>query len=178
MAARSGLTVILEYLRQYGNAARDGLFSGVTYWTDPQLENIAETWAERMRVRLDVARSDWLTFKIDLPRHLMADTDSLVIYTEAGEVVSTSYTIMVLRGEVVFTTALPEGYYYIEGLFVNMWSALSDLWEQKANLRVGYVNFKAGQKSIFLEQEYNHCVARGKYYRGKIMRRHSRRWRT
>ena len=178
MAARSGLTEILKYLRQYGNAARDEVFSGVIYWVDPQLEDIAETWAVRQRVRLNPATSDWLTFSIDLPRHYMVDTDSLVIYTDAGAEVETTYSIQVLRGEVVFTSALAEGYYYVEGLFVHMWSALADLWEQKASQRTGYINFKAGQKSMFLEQEYNHCVARGAYYRRKVMRRHNKKWRT
>jgi len=178
MAARASLVDVITYLRRYGNAARDEVFSGVTYWDDEQLEDIAETFSARVRVRLNAVTSDWLTFQIDLPRHKMADTDSLVIYTDTGGIVSTSYTIEVLRGEVIFSEALSEGYYYVEGLFVNTWAALADLWEQKANQRVGYINFKAGQKTMFLEQEYNHCVARAEYYRNKVIRGHRKKWRT
>jgi len=178
MASRVSLVKIVSYLRQYGNAAKDDVFNGVTYWSDEHLEQIADTWAKRRRVRLMPSTSDWITFNIDLPRHYMADTATLVIYDESGGVVSTSYTIEVLRGEIVFSEALSEGYYYIEGLFVDMWSALADLWEQKASQRVAYINFKAGAKTMFLEQEYNHCVARAEYYRKKVIRGHRKKWRT
>lgn len=177
MSVRASLLQATRFLRQYGNASNTDVFEGVTYWSDDQLEAILDTLGKRVRVRLNASTSDNTTFVIDLPRHYRLDTATLVVYTSGGTVVSTSYTLEQGRGELVFTEVLANDYYYVEVLAINMWEALAELWEQKANQRVHYIDFKAGSNKVNLQQEYTHCVDRGRYYRNKTIKRHRRKWR-
>lgn len=174
---RADLTPIVNYLRQWGNAATTDSFNGVTYWTGEQLEQIADAWAERLTVRLRPVTQDGLTYVIMLPKNRRPDPGTMIVYNSAGTEVSTSYTFNADRNELVFSTELAEDYYYLEALYINLWLALADLWEQKAAQRANYVDFKAGATSIKLQQEFEHCAGRAKYYRNKVVRRHQRGWR-
>ena len=179
MAIRLSMTKPVRYLRQYGNAAEDDVFSGVTFWTDDQLLEIMDRFGQRGTHLMVPATQDYLTYVVNLPEHQFIDSDTIVVIDSAGDTVSTTYTLNADRLELVFDSALDDDEtYFIEALFFNMWLCLADLWQQKAGQRAGFVDFKAGQNTIKLGQERDYCLKMSHHYRRKIGRRHHRRWRS
>lgn len=162
---------IVAFLRQYGEAATTDEFNGVTYWTDDQLEEIADRHSYRANINLvthQFASPTIYTLKIP-PFHLMAD--DYTIYNDET-LVNVVSTYSQARSEIEFESALNIDYdYRVQALFVKGYDALADLWDQKANQRHDYVDFRAGNNKMSMQQEYEHCVDRAAYYRGKTIRR-------
>jgi len=183
MAARSGMSSLVSYLRQYGQAATDDVFYGVTYWTDDQLQSILDGQAMYGKVRLLPRDIDIKIFALDLPRHYWVEADTFTVYDSDDTVVATSATLNEEQRLLTFTSALEEDeYYYIQGTFYNMIVALAELWGQKAEQRSQFVDFKAGNNRMYMNQEWQHCVDREQYYRRRIAKRFPRtrktRWAT
>lgn len=180
---RAGMTTIVSYLRQYGQVGVDEEFNGQSYWSDDQLEDIADTWAYRVRFPLipaqAVARTD---FVLDAPRSYMFDTGALSVIDDTGSTVSTAYTYDPAMREFIFVSELSDVQHYAEGRAVNLNEALADVWGLKAQMRYDYIDFKASNDTLKLSQEYEHCLKMRDYYRARIIRRHGRernsRWLT
>lgn len=176
MAARATMLPIIQFIRNYGHAALDDEFNGITYWTDEQIQDICDR-ASNFRVvtakQVDLAGT---IFRINVPNGYMVEADP-VIYSVSSDTPITG-TYNPLTSEITLATARRDGTIRVEGRFVSLWDALTDLWEQKAQQRFDYINVRAGVTTrIELEQEYNHCVQMAQYYRNKKVRRFERKWR-
>lgn len=178
---RPGMEAIVGQLRKYGQASQTDEFNGETYWTDVQLQEIADTRSERLIVKLmPVASSGRTLFTLkDSPRHYWFETDTYGVLQISDDatllVVPTASVYTPMRAEVSFSEALSSRYEYaIEGYATNIYLALADLWEQKAAQRYDFVDFKAGNNKVNLSQEHQHCLAMMAHYRNRVMRRHER----
>jgi hypothetical protein len=170
------MTNIVAYLRQHGQAADNEEFNNIVYWTDDQLEEIADTWSVRQRVPIDTAQqTDPTIYRIRVPRGYVMEDDFVVFDAEdetATEITSPVATYAQTRNELEFATALDEDtQYYVEALFICINDALADLWSQKASQRFDYIDFKAGNNKMNMSQERDYCEKRAAYYRAKTIRR-------
>lgn len=173
---REGMAAIVAQLRKYGQASRDDEFNGETYWTDGQLQDIADTRSERLLVSLlPVLSSNRTIFTIKAPRTywfedglfgvLQIKDDNTILN------VTTPRSYNAQRGELTFSEPLDSRYSYaIEGTATNINLALADLWEQKMAQRFDYTDFKAGNNKVSMQQEFEHCKTMMQIYRNRIVR--------
>lgn len=175
---RTGMTEIVANLRLQGQAAVDDEFDGVVYWTDDQLQSIADnrSVSKRDTVNLRYATIGSLRlFSIDIAPHDWIETDTITVYDDLDNVVATAFTFDPVKGELLFEADLPTSRKYkIEVFRVNMIKALAELWEQKAAQRFDFVDMKTGNNKVSMKQEYDTCVERARYWRNKIVKRFSR----
>lgn len=169
---RTSMASIIAFLRQYGNAATDEVFNGVTYWDDDQLEAIADSWSSREVVRLHTIQLESPTiYTLSLPKfHFMED--DFTVYDSSDVEVATAATYNQNRQELTFVSALDANEEYtLQALVVRGYDALADLWTQKASQREDYVDFKAGNNKMNMKQEHDNCLQKAAYYRAKTIRR-------
>lgn len=171
------MTDIVATLRQYGHVStNDIVLDNVTYWTDDQLEIIADSTSVRKAILLVPAQMLARTvFKFDCPRHYYAESDLISVYNDREALVDTPFTYNYLLGELTFDTALSENYtYVVEAKFTNTYEALANLWGQKAQQRFDYIKFKGGDNQMEHDQEYEHCICREQHYKNLIIKRLTR----
>lgn len=169
MAARDSMVYIVALLRQYGQAATDDVFNGTTYWTDDQLQSIADSNGVRGYVKLKRVDPDNLIYRLVMPKSLRPE-DNLRIFTIGDTEVTTGFTYNTDTQELTFDEALTEDLYRAYGLVINLYDALAQLWGQKAEQRFNYIDWKAQNNKMNMEQEYKHCLDRQSYYRARRVR--------
>jgi hypothetical protein len=177
MAIREGMTNIVALIRQYGHVSTDDMTLGdIVYWTDEQLQDIADANSYRRLIAITPATfGNKTVYSLNIPRHYYAESTTLAAYTVTGETkvaVETLFTYDMRKAEVTFESDLSSTTkYYVEASFTNLYEALADLWGQKAVQRADYVAFKGGDNKMDMDQEYNHCLDREKHYRNLIIKR-------
>lgn len=176
MAVRVGMAAIIATLRQYGQAAPDDEFDGVIYWTDAQLQQIADQNGTREYVKAIAVDLDNTIFRLILPKSKTIEND-LKVYNLYGVEVVTPFTFNSDTGELTFTTALTDTEYRGYGLVIQIYDALAQLWQVKADQRFNYIDWKAQNNRMNMAQEYQHCVERAIYYRNKRVRTFDRKGR-
>jgi hypothetical protein len=177
MAIREGMTQIVALIRQYGHVTTNDMTLGaVTYWTDEQLEAIADMHSVRITTALTPVQTVGRTlYKLATPSHYYAELSTVVMLDGSKNIVTTEYTYNLLKQEVTFTSDLDENTaYYMEGSFTYFYDAMADLWGQKARQRYDYIAFKGGDNKMEHDQEYMHCKAEERHYMNLIGRRFER----
>lgn len=160
---------LINYIRNFGEAGSTDVFNGITYWTDDQLEEILNSVAVQDTVRLDRVsqlnpRSMGFAKKHYKPR---AD---FTLWTCQGQVV-VGYTYNEHSNTVLLDANPPSSeILYAEGQFHNMNDALAVLWDRKASQRYDYIDFKGGHNTMYMEQQYKHCITKRDYYRSRTVR--------
>jgi hypothetical protein len=159
---------IVDYFRQVGAAANETeVFDGVTYWTDDQLYEILQQSVKFKEIGLKPVNVDNTVYVYGLQRHYWLDENS---YELSGTSLVPTYD----ASRRTFTFASSPGNVVLVAPFFNLWLALALLWEHKSAQRARAIRVKAGANQIYLEQEYEHCIAQAKAYRSKIVKRHRR----
>lgn len=169
---RTAMTPIVDYLRLHGSCATDDIFDGVTYWTDDQLQDIADENSTYEGALVFQASSDGLTYRVDCPKHWYPDPDTTRLYNNDTEI-TVGWTYDYKRQLVVLDEA--KDLTHIEGVFINTIQALYVVWRAKAAHRSRFVNMKAGTSTkMDMSQEYDHCESMAQHYKNKLARRFKR----
>lgn len=175
MAIRPTMKHIIDELRHFGNAGLADEFEGVTYWTDGQLQDIADRHGKRGSVKIKVVDPENKVYRLVAPRVGSFETDIKVLNEAGAEVSGGTYSYA--TAEVSFTTTQTDDTYWIYGFFVDINAALAELWELKAAQRFDYIDWKAQNNRMNMKQEYDHCLDRARYYRSKKIRMFDRKGR-
>lgn len=170
MPIRDGMTDIVRQMRQYGQAAPNDVFDGITYWTDEQLQQIADRNSRRGKLKIKRVDPDYKIYRIVAPKTAAVEDDLRVYTTDTDVEVTGLFTFNPDTMEVTFTDAQTDDEYYIYGLVIAIYDALAELWETKADQRFNYIDWKAQNNKMNMKQEYDHCVDRALYYRSKTIR--------
>lgn len=166
---------VIRFVRQYGQATYTDEFSGVTYWDDDQIEEIADTAGLRRSVLLKPVTRDYKNYRILLPKGQKLENSFKIYKSDGTELTSPVGTYNFVLNEISFPTALSSTELYaVDALVVDMWEALADLWQQKADQRFDYIDWKAQNNKMNMKQEYDHCVERALFYSSKKIRSFSR----
>lgn len=169
--ARDTLSDSLRFIRQYGQAAYDDEFNGTVYWDDDQIEEIADNAALRRIILMKPVSLDYKIYRILLPKGQKFENDLKIYKSDETEVITPVPTYNFARNELSFATALSSTEtYYVGGLVIDLWEALADLWQQKADQRFDYIDWKAQNNKMNMKQEYDHCVAQALFYQNKKIR--------
>ena len=158
----------VDHLRRYGAAAETDVFNGETFWNDEQLYNILLGTTDYLLIGLVPVNFDKTKYTFNAPANYWLKADMLEFYDT-----STAYTYDEATRTFTFDSPVTDTP-YVTAPFFNMNHALANLWEQKANQRFELLRIKAGANQMFMEQEYEHCVARFEYYRARSIKRFKR----
>jgi len=79
---------------------------------------------------------------------------------------ATGYTVDYATGLVTFETDQGGKAYFARGNGFWLDRTAAYIWRQKAGLRVSHIQFKAGDHTLYEQQEYDHCLAMAKMFGG------------
>jgi hypothetical protein len=165
---------ILLTLRSLASAAPDDLFHGVTYWTDAQLTGIVLKYRETVRLAKlthvptydENGNEQFRVFTMPtLSPGMEIDPATIVLSHATGTPHNVDFELV--NEEITLSSDLTADGVYITFVFYDMYLAAAEVWDQKASHRHNYVDAKTGNQSLKLSQEYEHCLARANFYRGK-----------
>lgn len=163
--ARATMVDLIALLRADGNASTTDSFDSVTYWTDDQLQEILDGIKTFSRITIESLDVGDTIFSLDIKRWHKFETDYKVY--NLLDVLNTETNTYDHRGNVITFASAETNAIVIEGYSYNMYKALAHLYDRKSAQREFYVELKSGNTKMRLEQEYNHCINRRNYYRGK-----------
>ncbi len=166
---RDSMQSIVDHLRQFGQAATDDEFDGVTYWSDDQLLPFADRNGTRGIVKAKRVDPGGFVYRLNVPPSIRFE-DDMVVYTANETVVGTAFTFDHNTNELTFEAALSEDVYDVFVFAVQLYDALAELWQVKADQRFNYIDWKAQNNKMNMKQEYDNCVRRAEYYRAKRIR--------
>ena len=171
MPVRPAMQPLIDLFRLRGDAAPETeTFNGETYWTDQQLQDLLDGQRDWRTVRAVAVSSNGLIVKADIPKlgvYLDPDTFTFLDSTETELAVSATWSDLTKE----FTLAAEDDdIYYLNAAFISLNGSLAELWQTKATHRKDYINFKAGQNKMDMQQEYNHCIEMRDYYNAKKMK--------
>ena len=173
MPIRPNMQPLIDYLRQQGQANLSDSFYGVSYWSDQQLQDILDQHKIIDAFPAIPKKHDGTKWGIIVPPYVYIDPDEVYFLDNELDSLTLSYTYDMWTKVFTFDSA-PPTLSAIGGDYVHMFNALADLWGQKAAQRFQYVDSRAGQNVLHLQQEYQHCIERQQYYRNKIIKRFKR----
>ncbi len=185
MAIRPNMTPIVELFREKAQVGETETFNGVTYWTDEQLEEILDKAKRPDTPILTLVNESHGLWNVELPHWYWVDPDTIDIQNSSGtslySAVSYSDPTLTITGFGTFDLknntldgAGDDNAYQIFGMWINLYDALADIWDRRASQRYDYIQMKAGQNVLRMQNEYEHCIQQRDYYRGKIARAHKR----
>lgn len=162
----------IQYVRQYGNCAPDDVFHGITYWTDAQLQDILKRHSETIGVQM-VRRTATVYAINSVPRHIQFLSDNRITDVDNNLISGAVYDRD--TNEVTFISDMDStSDYYIQGLAVNLWEALAEVWAMKANQRFDDVTWRAGNNRMESSDTFKFCCQQRDYYRARTIRRYPR----
>lgn len=178
---RPTMALVISRFRRMTDAATDDEFNGVTYWTDDQLQDVLDENSFPV-IDLELTPStmlvngvaDWRTqfFSKKTLKAYDYERNAQVVETSTGTpLASDDFTVdwlrmtVTLSGDVTTNTA-----YSLRVTLYDMWDAAARVWYEKAEQRVSYISSKAGTHKLDFQQEYEHCIQRALYYRGRRIR--------
>jgi hypothetical protein len=175
MTLRTGMTELVAEVRRKTDTTDDDVtIGGVTYWTDDQLQAIIDQHGMDM---LDLRLlpyplavdnvTTWTKYYIPSQYGLWWESDFQVVTSTGALVPSTDYTYSRYKNLVEFDTDTAGVMYFLRGTVYDLNLAIAQVWQEKADMRTRLVDWRAGQHAVKEDQEYQHCVERVKFYRGK-----------
>lgn len=177
MALRTGMDVLVAYLRSITHASTTDSFHGLTYWSDDQLQDVLDRNSALLRqspLRADVQNvggaTDYTLQFFTFSPALWLEEATLSIRDVDGVVTATSYTLNVDKNSITFDSNPADKRWYATARLHDINAAAADVWGQKAAHRADYITWRAGQHRADREQEYKHCLQMQAYYKGKTVR--------
>lgn len=175
--ARATMAEIIAEVRRLSNVGTaDSTVGGVTYWTDDQIQDVIDKHVrEFRRTTLSPLSSyiDGQTIYKDYPIPIK-NTDyrieregsggGFAIRTGTGTT-APEYTVSWSRGIVSFTADTGGDAFYLDCRAYNIWSAIADIFEAKAAMVSGGVDWSTDNHDIKASQEYAHYMAMAERYR-------------
>lgn len=175
MAARPGMTDLISDLRLKTDTSPDEVsVNGVSYWTDDQLQDILDQHRQDVDVQLVAypryESGELLTKIYYIPNKVLTtlenDPSVLEIVDRYGNA-ATGYTVDLSGRKVTFDADTGGTAYWLRGRQFDVDYAAADVWAAKASHRAALVDWRAGGQTLYEDQEYQHCLEREKFYRGK-----------
>lgn len=172
MTVRDGMITIITDLRAMTNAGTaDYSVGGVTYWTDAQIQDIADRHAEdfyRVQVepQLEYSGGAVVYKRYYLP--IEGDIESgtaFICENVAGSAMGTAlYSLDALRRVVTFTSDTAGVSYFFTGRRVDMNAAASNIWRNKANYYANKFDFSSDNHSVKYSQVAGQCLKMAQRY--------------
>lgn len=177
--ARAGMATMLLELRRRTNAGTaDYNVNGVAYFTDDQLEDIADRYRVTLKsiplhaIPQRVA-SDYEYKEYPIPGQLQwieenqTDSGWALRDNTGGTILASAYTVNYQSRLITFTSDTDNADYYLDCRNYDLNQAAADIWDSKSSFVANAVNWQSDNHRIEASSEYQHCLAMAKFWRGK-----------
>lgn len=181
MAARTGMTEILSRLRIMTETVASVETVGTADpWTDDALQAILD------RKRVDIFDEPLVAvplytsgtreyLRYEFPSWLKSATlerdgtsGAFSVVDNLGNAAPT-YTIYWDAGYIEFAADTAGTSYYLRARVFDLRGCAAEVWNQKAGLRAKLIQWKAGDHTLYEDQEYDHCIQMAKHYGGGLV---------
>lgn len=175
MAARSGMTNILLRLRAMTETA-DGDYSvdGTSYWTDDQLQDLLDQYADRFYVKPLQPEAEYVsgsTIWKDYPTgyEALEDVASGAPYwsltdSSGTEVATTDYELDQWGGVIRFDNNTSGALYYLTGRAYPLAKVAAKVWRMKMSHAWTAYDFTTEGQTFNRSQMFDHCHEMAKLY--------------
>jgi len=182
MAARDGMTNIILHIRR--NTDTENIqedVDGVVYWTDDQLQDVADRHSrdviEILLSPVTTHESGNTVFKkyffpdrVPLWIEGTETTGAFKITDLTGVEITTGFTVDLSRRLSEFTASTGGDNYLLTCRAFLMNDILAEIWRTKASLRARLVQARMGANAINEDQEYMHCLRMAEKFAGRTLR--------
>jgi hypothetical protein len=186
MAARTGMSELIEVLRGMGNAGTADFTVGtVTYWSDEQLQRILD--ANRLNVYQEPIypaqgfQGTSYEYQSQWDNYEQSSGGTAIFYLEdgAGNKAGTAlYSVDYLNGHITFTTNTTGALYYLTGRSYDLNAAAAEVWRQKASQSAGgQFDWSTDNMSVKRSQVQANYQNQADYYQGKARPKQVMLWR-
>jgi hypothetical protein len=186
MAARTGMSELIEVLRGMGNAGTADFTVGtITYWSDEQLQRILD--ANRLNVYqepIQPAESFQGTsyeYQSQWDNYEQSTGGTAIFYLEDGtgaKVSAASYSVDYLNGHITFVANTAGALYYLTGRSYDLNAAAAEVWRQKASQSAGgQFDWSTDNMSVKRSQVQANYQNQADYYQGKARPKQVSLWR-
>lgn len=175
MAVRAGMANLILELRSMVNAGTaDYSVSGVSYWTDQQLQDRLDRFRvdlNRAPLRYDSEYVGGTAYYHDYyaPLGNLEEAGSGTIHWQVedgdGNAAGTAtYAADYIAGLIRFTNDQGGSAYYLRGRSYNLKRAASSIWREKAGSVAAYYSFSADGQSFSRSHWFEHCLSMADNY--------------
>jgi hypothetical protein len=186
MAARTGMSELIEVLRGMGNAGTADFTVGtITYWSDEQLQRILD--ANRLNVYQEPIypaenfQGTSYEYQSQWDNYEQTSGGTAIFYLEDGtgnKVASAQYTVDYLNGHITFTADTAGALYYLTGRSYDLNAAAAEVWRQKASQSAGgQFDWSTDNMSVKRSQVQTNYQNQADYYQGKARPKQVTLWR-
>jgi hypothetical protein len=186
MAARTGMSELIEVLRGMGNAGTADFTVGtITYWSDEQLQRILD--ANRLNVYQEPIypaqgfQGTSYEYQSQWDNYEQSSGGTAIFYLEDGtgnKVSSALYTVDYLNGHITFTANTAGALYYLTGRSYDLNAAAAEVWRQKASQSAGgQFDWSTDNMSVKRSQVQANYQNQADYYQGKARPKQVSLWR-
>jgi hypothetical protein len=186
MAARTGMSELIEVLRGMGNAGTaDSTVGTVTYWSDEQLQRILD--ANRLNVYQEPIypaesfQGTSYEYQSQWDNYEQTTGGTAIFYLEDGtgaKVSSSAYSVDYLNGHITFTADTAGALYYLTGRSYDLNAAAAEVWRQKASQSaVSQFDWSTDNMSVKRSQVQANYQNQADYYQGKARPKQVSLWR-
>jgi len=176
MAVRSGMEDLVDELRLLTETQDTTDEAAIDYgiWTDDALQTVLDVYGRRELVDVELQPLPQVTGTVALYAIPFSDkvwlerddTICTVVNTSGQDVGAvTNYA----QNTVTHSSTLGEPV-YVRGRAFDLWAAAANIWAKKASMRSSMIQAKAGDHTLYEQQEYEHCLERYRFYAGQKLR--------
>lgn len=171
--ARSGMGTIVNSLRGFTDCGpNDFTIGGVPYWSDAQLQEVADRHRTDFRFQMMESKVDYVSSgSISYTEYwighgnLEQGTAYLNIEDSAGtNVAGTAYTVDYQRGIVTFVNDQAGTAYYATGRSYNLYGAAAEIWRMKAANSAKMYDFSSDNHNLRRSQFFANCMQMSQHY--------------
>lgn len=168
------MTSIITELRQMTNTSpSDYTINGVDYWTDDQIQDIADRSRNIVRgLRLKTMPTyingsyQYTEYVIPLSLALRIEGDSAFrLYDASGTNITSGYTVSYNTKTVVFDNDTLGADYYVDIYTYDMYAIAADIWQQKAAHYADMSDWSSDNHSVKASQLYEQALQKVQFYR-------------
>ena len=158
------LTTITEASVDYGHFSDDELQTALDKWGREEILD----WGLVPLPQMVNGEKTTVTYLFPTPGVYFWPEVYTVVDATGTE--ATNYTVDYDRGVVTFLVDTGGTAYFARGNGFWLDKVAAHIWKQKAALRAKLIQFKAGDHTLYEQQEYDHCIAMAYQFGGKKLR--------
>ncbi len=177
MAARLGMVELIALLRQLTDAeSQTEQVNGAYLFDDDHLQEILDQhrydFFDVLLTPVPLMESgSRVTKRYNWPRYIThverdATAGAFSVVDAAGNAAS-GYTVYYDAKYIEFDADTTGRTYYLRCRQYNVNRAAAEIWLLKANLRASLIRWKAGDNTLYEDQEYRHCMEQYRFFRSR-----------
>jgi len=172
--ARTGMADIIAEIRQLCDLSEnDYTVNSVSYWTDDQIQGMADRYRNPIRGLLLKPVPQYLSgiyqytdYIIPIGLSLRIEGDSAFrLYDINGNDINSGFTVSYTQKVVTFSSDTSGSPYYVDINVYDIYAIVAEIWEQKATHYAGMSDWSSDNHNVKASQLFDHAIKRAVHFR-------------